>query len=71
MVSPRAHREWKRWTDTLETAQHAPPMNVTAESCGAAGLRPLENDGLHDRQDTVGAIALDSAEGNLAAGVSR
>ncbi|EIW63309.1 N-terminal nucleophile aminohydrolase [Trametes versicolor FP-101664 SS1] len=69
MISPRAHREWKRWTDALETARHAHPMDTMLETSSAVGLQHPQTDGLHDRQDTVGAIALD-AEGNLAAGVS-
>lgn len=64
MVSPRARREWEGWRKRLEEAE-------------ARGGEQTENVddgellvGLNDRQDTVGAIALDAA-GNVAAGVSR
>ncbi|KAH9858714.1 N-terminal nucleophile aminohydrolase [Lenzites betulinus] len=69
MVSPRALSEWKKWKDALANAQQASPAGTTAETSAPLARRPPQVDGLHDRQDTVGAIVLD-AEGNLAAGVS-
>ncbi|KAI0630364.1 N-terminal nucleophile aminohydrolase [Trametes polyzona] len=69
LVSPRAQREWQRWKDALETAHQTPLTSTTYGIADEATSRPPHVDGLHDRQDTVGAIAL-GAQGNLAAGVS-
>ena len=56
MVSPRARREWQVWKARMVQG-------------GAQGPRG-DVEGLHARQDTVGAVVWDSS-GGLAAGVSR
>ncbi|KAJ8487427.1 hypothetical protein ONZ51_g4197 [Trametes cubensis] len=62
MIAPRATLEWQKWKALLEAAQAASTQAVTLtpDSCA---------DGLRDRQDTVGAVALDGAS-LTAAGVS-
>lgn len=62
MVSPRARREWEVWRRRLEEAERRKEGSDVQDGEGLVGL--------NDRQDTVGAIALDAA-GNVAAGVSR
>ncbi|KAI0358447.1 N-terminal nucleophile aminohydrolase [Trametes cingulata] len=68
MISPRAQREWKKWKDMLEAAQN-PQAASSVQASGASTVGPPQTDGLHNRQDTVGAVVMD-AEGGLAAGVS-
>ncbi|KAI0823640.1 N-terminal nucleophile aminohydrolase [Trametes gibbosa] len=70
LISPRAYREWEKWKNTLADAQQASLSKADSSESASHNLQPLCVDGLHDRQDTVGAIFLDE-EGNLAAGVSR
>ena len=58
MVSPRAQREWKLWSDRLKRSM-------------ASGVNSLElSDANAVMQDTVGSVALDTS-GCLSAGVSR
>ena len=66
LVSPRAQREWSKWKEELSRAR-AGASGAVLSSFAPASERI---EGLHDIQDTVGAIALD-AMGDLAAGVSR
>ncbi|OSD06872.1 N-terminal nucleophile aminohydrolase [Trametes coccinea BRFM310] len=68
LVSSRAQREWEKWNTALEVARSAPVRSDPHTPSPSTAHRP-RTDGLYDKQDTVGAIALD-AEGNLAAGVS-
>ncbi|KAI0812417.1 nucleophile aminohydrolase [Irpex lacteus] len=58
--SPRSQDEWRIWRDRFDSSAKAGP--------GVSSMA-IDREGLHDRQDTVGAIALDSS-GGLAAGVS-
>ena len=58
LVCERALAEYSMWKDRLVAASETSPSNP-----------PTEHKHLHDIQDTVGAVAWDSA-GNLAAGVS-
>lgn len=59
MKSPRAENEWKVWRDQFDSAAKV-----------HEGAIVIDRKGLSDRQDTVGAVALDTS-GGLAAGVSR
>ncbi|EIM83044.1 N-terminal nucleophile aminohydrolase [Stereum hirsutum FP-91666 SS1] len=61
MISPRARREWEGWRKRLEEAERRKEGSDVQDGEVLVGL--------NDRQDTVGAIALDAA-GNVAAGVS-
>ena len=54
LICPRTLSEWKMWKERLVSSS----------------TKPDPAEGLHNIQDTVGAIAWDS-KGNLAAGVSR
>ncbi|KAI0675308.1 nucleophile aminohydrolase [Trametes maxima] len=68
MISPRARDEWLKWKARLEVAwniQHE--SNLQASTANV--IRPQQNAGLHDRQDTVGAVVL-GTNADLAAGVS-
>lgn len=56
LTAPAALRDWRRWTARLQVA--------TANSAA------LDDPDLRQRQDTVGAVAMD-AQGRVAAGVSR
>ncbi|KAI0093267.1 nucleophile aminohydrolase [Irpex rosettiformis] len=58
LISVKAKAEWSMWKERYEAA-------TTDEETVT-----MSREGLHDRQDTVGAIAWD-ASGGLAAGVSR
>ena len=58
MISNRAHKEWKMWSDMARTGV----INDTSH--------PDMKSGNHIMQDTVGSVVLD-ASGGLAAGVSR
>ncbi|KAA1476056.1 N-terminal nucleophile aminohydrolase [Dentipellis sp. KUC8613] len=72
MVSPRARREWEYWKARLDGSPSQPhPSQDASEHTDAgifAGAQP-QTQTLHARQDTVGAVALDSG-GNVAAGAS-
>ncbi|KAI0775717.1 nucleophile aminohydrolase [Trametes elegans] len=69
MVSSRARCQWENWKGVLDGAQASSVARHYTLAAEAAAGRSLQTDGLHDRQDTVGAVSLDAA-GNLAAGVS-
>ncbi len=61
MKSPRAEDEWRIWRDRFDAA---------AKAGSEVSSMASDRESIHDRQDTVGAVALDSS-GGLAAGVSR
>ncbi|TCD71261.1 hypothetical protein EIP91_011739 [Steccherinum ochraceum] len=60
LISERSRQDWDRWKSRLDAAQ----------SQSAPATSTLDSSGLHDIQDTVGAVALDTTS-SLAAGVSR
>lgn len=69
LISPRAEHEWAKWKIQLEHAQ-ANQQLTSSEELDTTRRELSQVDGLHERQDTVGAVVWD-ASGNLAAGVSR
>lgn len=56
LISPSASGQWKKWKGRWDSAAVVPPDD--------------EEEGMKDRQDTVGAVAFHPIEG-VAAGVSR
>ncbi|KAI0706840.1 nucleophile aminohydrolase [Cerioporus squamosus] len=64
----RARQEWTKWRGELEAAR-ASSSALYTEHLETTRLVPAQLDGLHNRQDTVGAVVCDAA-GDLAAGVS-
>ncbi|TFY54678.1 hypothetical protein EVG20_g9613 [Dentipellis fragilis] len=73
MVSPRARREWECWKARLDgsqsQSQDASEDADTGVFAGGQGQAQAQAQALHARQDTVGAVVLDSG-GNVAAGAS-
>ncbi|KAI1794131.1 N-terminal nucleophile aminohydrolase [Ganoderma leucocontextum] len=69
LISPRARREWVHWNSKLDATRSCAPSGGPSNSTGQLASPLMQVDGLHDRQDTVGAVAWD-ADGHLAAGVS-
>jgi hypothetical protein len=59
LISPASKDEWQKWRTRLDT--------LSSNAVASIGEGPV---GLRNRQDTVGAVALDGA-GDLASGVSR
>lgn len=78
LVAPRAQEEWEHWTNVLRSVSHPEGMEKSTTACPAVvrddESAPLsmgtDNAGLHNVQDTVGAVACD-ASGSFSAGVSR
>ncbi|KAI0645701.1 nucleophile aminohydrolase [Trametes meyenii] len=68
MISARAREEWKKWKERLEAAGTTLPGGDRQLSTPNV-VHSQQNDGIHDRQDTVGAVVL-GTNGDLAAGVS-
>lgn len=58
MITLTARKDWQHWTARLNAISSHPGSNQS------------NAEGLNERQDTVGAVAMD-AEGGTAAGVSR
>ncbi|KAI0780053.1 nucleophile aminohydrolase [Fomes fomentarius] len=68
LISPRAEHEWAKWKSQLEHAR-ANQQLTSSEGIDTTRRDLNQVDGMHERQDTVGAVVWD-ASGNLAAGVS-
>ncbi|KAM5531577.1 hypothetical protein V8D89_014746 [Ganoderma adspersum] len=69
LITIRARREWADWKSKLDAARSCASSGGPPNSTGQPATSLIHTDGLHDKQDTVGAVAWD-AEGHLAAGVS-
>lgn len=61
LVAPRARDDWVKWKERLATASESTSTSNHDQSTGP---------GLHDVQDTVGAVSWVQGDG-AAAGVSR
>lgn len=78
LVAPRAQEEWKHWKNVLQSVSPSyrvaeGPIDcptVVRDDESALSSIGTDNAGLHNVQDTVGAIACD-ASGSFSAGVSR
>ncbi|KZT70987.1 N-terminal nucleophile aminohydrolase [Daedalea quercina L-15889] len=77
LVVPRAREEWERWKAVLSSVSSAGSAGNFPSDASPRVLNDgpapfpvrIDNTGLHDVQDTVGAVAYDT-EGSLSAGVS-
>jgi taspase, threonine aspartase, 1 len=67
LITHRALEEWRHWNDKVGAVVDSLP-DATSDILSAD--RPSESDGLHVRQDTVGAVVMHDTQ-ELAAGVSR
>lgn len=70
LITARARWEWADWKSKLDAASSCASSCSPPDSTGRPAAPLIQADGLHDKQDTVGAVAWD-VEGHLAAGVSR